>query len=264
MAPEVRRALPSPVTRVEAEAALSAGRLSPERGRVVWNVNDRAVVQPIFDLVIPDGLTLLPVRRLGSYRGAPNRLGMYPIVREGRALFLCAESRLEMGWLRALDIDPSVTWMHAQPFAIYWRLGSKAVYHVPDLLVIRDSVPIVFDVKPEALLLRDPYAQTIMDLTAATLTLVDIRYQWLGDISPQAALSLRTVTRYKRANPHLAVQVARVAQARPTTAGGVFALCDDAHDGYEVFMHLLASGACRTDLDRAFHRATPLNWDRPS
>lgn len=262
MAPEVRKSLPSPVSRVEAETALEAGHLTRERGRVVWNVNDRAVVQSIFDLTIPDGLTLQPVRRLGSYRGAPNRLGMYPIVREGRALFLCAESRLEMGWFRALDMDPLVTWMHAQPFAMYWRLGSKAVYHVPDLLVIRNGVPIVCDVKPEEHLARDPYAQMILDLTAATLKLVDVGYQWLADISPQASLTLRTVSRYKRANPHLAEQVARVAEARPSTAGGVFAQCDDLRDGYEVLMHLLASGTCRTDFNRAFHRATPLDWDR--
>lgn len=260
MAPEVRRSLPPPATRDETRAALEAGLVDPARARVVWNVNDRAVVQPILDMVIPDGLTLRPVRRLGSYRGAPNRLGMYSTIREGCALFLCAESRLEMGWFRALDIDPLVTWMHAQPFALYWRLGRKAIYHIPDILVIRDGQPIVCDVKPDAHLIDDSYAQLVMGLTAATVKLVDVGFQRLGDIPPQAALNLRAVARYRRPNPHLTDQVAQVLGARPLTAAGLFALCEDVHAGYEVFMHLLAAGACRTDLGLPFHRGTGLDW----
>lgn len=260
MPPEVRRALPPPLTRASAQAAMEGDRLARERGRIVWNVNEQPLVQSIFDMVIPDGLSLRPVRRLGSYRGAPNRLGMYPIIREGRALYLCAESRLEMSWFRALDIDPLVSWMHAQPFAIYWRLGDRAMYHIPDVLVIRDGVPIVCDVKPDAHLAGDAYAQMVTALTAATLKLVDVGFQTLGDIPKQAATNLRSVARYKRANPYLADPVARVVEHRPTTAGGVFALCEDVHVGYEVFMHVLATGMCRVNFEQPFHRATCLEW----
>lgn len=262
--PEVRKALPPTLSRDAASTAIESGAIARERGRIVWNVNGRPLVQPIWEFRIPDGLTLQPVRRLGSYRGATNRLGMYPVVREDRALFLCAESRLEMGWFRALDIDPLVTWMHAQPFAMYWRLGDKAIYHIPDLIVIRGRSPIVCDVKPEAHLERNAYARMVMDLTAATLKLVDVGYQWLGDISPQAALNLRTASRYKRENPHLAAQVARVAARQPETGRGVFALCDGIESGYEVFMHLLATGSCRTDFDRPFHQGTRLDWSNPA
>jgi len=114
--PALRRYVLNGLGRADAAAALSAGVVSAERAKVVWNVGGRAVVQPLAKWAIPPGEDLLPARRIGTYRDAPNRIGMYPIIREGRALHLCAESRLEMGWFRALDIDPTVTWMHAQPF----------------------------------------------------------------------------------------------------------------------------------------------------
>ena len=238
---------------------MARGEVEPGACEVIWNVNGKPLRQPLADLQVPNGLDLLPVRRIGTYVGARNRIGMYPVLREGRALFLCAESRLEMTWFRALDIDPQVSWMHAQPFVLVWAVGSRTLVRFCDLLVKRDSGAVVYDIKPEVLA-AEPHTRRMLELTARTLAGVGVTYGVLGDVAPQTAENLKRITRYKRPNVHLARQVERVLLLRPRSAGGVLNVCGDEYVGREVVLHLLATGRCRTDLSQPIHRATRLEW----
>ncbi len=262
MPPRLRSALRQPLAKDEALEAIRTGALLPDLCTVLWNIDEVPVAQPILDVVVPSGLSLRPVRRIGTYKGARNRIGMYPVHRDGHALMLCAESRLEMSWFRAADIDPRVSWIAAQPFVLVWPLGDRALVRICDLLIRFADGWLVADVKPDDLLARDPYARAVMAFTRRTLALAGLDYAVLGDMSLQRTVNLRAITRYRQPNYALGREVARMVDGEPRTAGGVLLGCGD-HIGREVLMHLLAMGRCRAHLDEPIHRATVLTWLPP-
>jgi hypothetical protein len=60
------------------------------------------------------------------------------------------ESRLELARLLFADFDRSVRGIVAQPFLLEAEVNGRRRRHVPDYLLLTDSLPIVVDVKPES------------------------------------------------------------------------------------------------------------------
>ena len=116
------------------------------------------------------------------------------------------------------------------------------------------------DVKPERLLERDPYTRLMFEVTRVTLSLIGVRHVVLGDMSRQRQSNLRSISRYKRPNPHLAPEIGRILADPPGTVGGLLMRAKDVYWGREVLMTMLANGICTTDLDQPLHRASPLQW----
>ena len=58
------------------------------------------------------------------------------------------ESRLELARLMLADYDATVRQLIAQPFLLRARVNRRIRRHVPDFLLLTDTVPTVVDVKP--------------------------------------------------------------------------------------------------------------------
>lgn len=256
----IRKAMTNSLAREEALAAVTAGKIRPDQCRVIWSVDERPEVQPISEMTVPAGETLMPVRRIGSYRGAPNRVGMYPVIREGMALMLVAESRLELSWFHALDVDARVAWMAAQPFVLSWFLRDRALVHTCDLLCVVEGQLVAADVKPRAHITDDPYNRAVMTLTRRSLRLAGVGYRILDDMTPQRVANLRAVIRYRGVTDSVSEMAISVAAAEPRSVGRLVGMAGGPSTGRAALLHLLATGRCRANLDEPLHRATVLDW----
>jgi hypothetical protein len=73
-----------------------------------------------------------PVRGFASFRGQRNRPGLWWFASTGE--HVAHESWLERDRLMALDADPEVVAVAAQPMWLHWTAGSRGpVRHAPDL-----------------------------------------------------------------------------------------------------------------------------------
>jgi hypothetical protein len=273
------RALVGPsLMRERVSELVDAGQLGSRQCSVVWNLADRAVVEPVTQMRLPGGLDLLPIRRVGTYRGAPNAIAMFPVIRDGYALMLTVESRLELSWLQLLACDPRVSALYAQPCLLLWRHEEGAIWRVPDLAAVVDGHLTFFDVKhPERL--DDPWTALTFTMTEQALASAGVGFEVLSDMPAQRAHNLQLMSRYRQPNPWLAHEEATVVQKQPRTVGGLIKLIEAARSGeplprawpavfevdavrrgLAVAMHLLATGQCRTDLDRPINVASVLSW----
>lgn len=273
----VRSLLGRSLPRERAAEFIREGELCPARCSVIWNVGGLAVAQPIGEVAIPRSLDLLPVRRVGTYKGAPNAIAMFPVMRDGYALMLTVESLLELHHLTRLSFDPGITAMYAQPCAMVWKHEEGHLHHVPDLAAVRDGQLELFDVKREDQM-SDPWVRIVLELTAETCRSVGVPFTVLGDVSRQMAHNLLLVSRYRWPNPFLAAECAAVLRAQPETVGGGCRVVEslrsggnavvDASDfsvssirvGQQVVKHLIAVGECRIHLDRPIGLASELTW----
>jgi hypothetical protein len=258
MSLSLRAEIPRALTRVEATAVMLDGAVAADCAVVYWNVADKSVQQDVSSFAVPDLADLLPARRLGTHPRARNRISHFASGRDGHALMLEAESRLEMHHLRALDMDPSVEGLHTQPFILVWQVGDAAIYHFPDILALRSGHPLVVDVKPDAL--TDDFARLIFALTAAALTPNGVEYRLAGSVSPQSETNHMAIRRWKIVDPRLARVAEHVASQRPATAHHALSMSGGPKIGREVLFHLLANGRCRIDMDQPIHRATKIDW----
>lgn len=246
---------------MQEDAALTAirnGVVDPSGAIVIWNVADRPLLQRITEFDIPRSPDLLPVRRIGTYQGAQSRMGWFATVRDGHAIYLESESRTEHHWLRALDMEPSVTWLQTQPFLLVWPTSVGAVIHTPDILALQFGQPRVVDVKPEAH--RTDYDDAIFDLTGRTLARASVTFHVAGSSARQGEINHIAARRWKRRNPSLTHLVELVEAKRPRTAHHLFTLCGGHQRGIAVMYQLRANARCWFDLNVALHRATPITW----
>ncbi|GAA3682132.1 hypothetical protein GCM10022237_46140 [Nocardioides ginsengisoli] len=252
---------------------LGAGNCS-----VVWNVADKAVVQPVTDIELPTSLDLLPIRRVGTYCDAPNTIAMFPAVRDGYVLMLTVESRLELAWLQHLACDPRVSGLYTQPCLLLWTHEEGKAWRVPDLAAVIDGRLVFFDVK-HSVRLEEPWTQMAFKLTARSLADAGVPYEVLSEMSAQRAHNLQLLSRYRWWNPALAEATAAVRDARPHTAAGLIRIIADLQSsgkklrdesavlepdalgvGQAVLFHLLATGQCSADLDAPLRVVTGLTW----
>lgn len=225
---------------------------------VLWQVRDRVAINPVSDLAVPDGLDLRPARRLGTYKGAPNRIAMYASEREGHPLLLATESLLELAWLRQLDFHPGTTWIHTQPFVLCWPVAGRCIWRIPDILARVDSDQwLLADVKPDERLAASTYTRRMFELTAMTMETIGVHFRHLGSMGPTKLRNLRALARCRHENPHLADGINRAREAQARSLGGVR---DSAGQfGREVAMHLLTK-ELTADLSTLLTLGSPVSW----
>lgn len=126
--------------------------LVPAVDDVAWTFRDGGVVvEWNWKAGQPDARSLEPVRTPSS--GARSKHIPVRAFSATTGSHLMLESGLEHDLLRALDRDPDVRWLVAQPVRLTWPpAGSKRGQHVPDLLSVDSGEQVtVWDVRrPEA------------------------------------------------------------------------------------------------------------------
>lgn len=167
-----------------------------------------------------------------------------------------------MGRLRWHDCQPGVDWMHTQPFVLTWDLGGRGIHMFPDFLIRWAGRWLVIDVKPNKDV--DEYVRLKFDLAGRALAAAGFEHRHVGDLSAQADLNLRIISRYKRANPAY-VELAELAAAeRVGHVAELVSLVGRAGIAREVLCTLIANGHCRVDLDRQVTAVTPIEWHVPN
>lgn len=281
------------LSRVRALELVVCGEVRPEAATVVWKVAGRTVIEDIGRVSLPPIDLLDPVRRLGSYPGAPNQIAMLPVIRGGRAFMLTLDSGLEFAWAAALDMHPDVDDVFAQPMLVVWPHDEGSIVHVPDLAVTTDGGLLVLEVKPDHRL-ADPWIEARSLLMRETMRVTGFDYQVLGGVSKQKALALRELVSYRYPNPYLAEETAAAVASTADTVWGRMAAVievrargggwwpieepaaattsrfEDADEerlslavAMEVVKHLIASGQVYADLDAGVQLWTRLYSEWP-
>ncbi|MFF1615582.1 TnsA-like heteromeric transposase endonuclease subunit [Amycolatopsis sp. NPDC058278] len=106
------------------------------------------------EVVAPPGLdvdvqilgTATPWRTFRFHKEQRHYSGSYWSATEGSLVIY--ESRLELARLLFADFDRLVRGIVAQPFLLETDIDGRRRRHVPDYLLLTDSVPAVVDVKP--------------------------------------------------------------------------------------------------------------------
>lgn len=260
MTDSVLKALPPRLGRDERDRLIRNGEVDPSAAYIVWSVRGQAKTRPITKFEVPNGLSLAPVRRIGTYPKAPNRVGMYPVVRDDHILMLTVESRLEGSWLRYFDIHPSVDWIHAQPFALYWPVGRKSILRIPDFLIRLDGQWVVIDVKPDEDYEADTSVKGLFDLTASTLGTARVGYSHVGSMPQQQAANLHIIAPHKPVDEDLLPDLQEALARRPQFVGNLIDMSPDFGRSRDVLLTLLANGRCGLDLTQEIREASKLTW----
>lgn len=200
---------------------------------------------------------LWAIRRIGTYRDAPNRIGMYVVEQDGHRRMLESESLLEKAHLCDLQFNGGVTWMITQPFALRWPVEDRCMWRVPDILAYDESGPFVADVKPEHA--RTELTDLMFDLTRRTLARVGVGYQVLGDMSRQRQLNLRALASQRWLAEDLGPALRQARSARRSSMGGVVDSAGSGPSGRAVGLHLLTR-ELGVDLDHRITAGSPVEW----
>jgi hypothetical protein len=136
-----------------------------------------------------------PVRRFSSFRGQRNRPGLWWFATTGD--LVGHESWLERDRLMALDADPEVVGVAAQPMWLHWTDASgRALRHAPDYFARRaDGTGVVIDVRPDQRI-GDRDA-TVFAATARFCAQVGWEYERVGELDPVHAANLRWLAGYR-------------------------------------------------------------------
>jgi hypothetical protein len=162
-----------------------------------------------------------PVRGFASFRGQRNRPGLWWFATTGE--HVGHESWLERDWLMALDADPEVVGVAAQPMWLHWSTGSgRPVRHAPDYFARRaDGTGVVIDVRPDRRIGDKDAA--VFAATAQLCAQVGWEYQRVGELGAVHAANLRWLSGYRHprfAQPGLAAQLREVFAAPGPLLGG--------------------------------------------
>jgi hypothetical protein len=107
------------------------------------------------------------------------------------------ESWLERDRLMALDADPDVVGVAAQPMWLHWASESgRRVRHAPDFFARRgDGTGVVIDVRPDGRIGDRDAA--VFAATAQMCAQVGWDYQRIGELAPVRAANLRWLSGYR-------------------------------------------------------------------
>ena len=162
-----------------------------------------------------------PVRGFASFRGQRNRPGLWWFSRTGE--HVGHESWLERDRLMALDADPEVVGVAAQPMWLHWVTESgRPVRHAPDFFARRaDGTGVVIDVRADERIGEKDAA--VFAATAQVCAEVGWEYQRAGELGPVRAANLRWLSGYRHprfAQPGVAARLGEVfAEPGPLLAG---------------------------------------------
>ena len=135
------------------------------------------------------------VRGFASFRGQRNRPGLWWFATTGE--HVGHESWLERDRLMALDADPEVVGVAAQPMWLRWAAESgRLVRHAPDYFARRaDGTGVVIDVRPDQRI-----GEQDAGVFAAAVRLcaqVGWEYQRVGELGAVHAANLRWLAGYR-------------------------------------------------------------------
>ena len=199
-----------------------------------------------------------PVRRFASFRGQRNRPGLWWFSRTGE--HVGHESWLERDRLMALDADPEVVGVAAQPMWLHWTTESgRRVRHAPDFFARRaDGTGVVIDVRADERIGEKDAA--VFAATAQVCAQGGWVYQRAGELGAVRAANLRWLSGYRHprfAQPGMAARLGEAfAQpgpllARASTAGDPVAVLP-------VLFGMLWRGELAADLEAGLLGAATL------
>jgi hypothetical protein len=139
-----------------------------------------------------------PVRTPGAYQRQRHMPGRWFSTTAGR--FLECESLLERDWMLLMDFDREVEWICEQPLRLRYVKDGKPASHVPDLLVWRQGVPELCDVK-SAERVDDPVFRAQVDATGRACAEAGIAYRVLSDLDRQLLANVRWLAGFRERPP---------------------------------------------------------------
>ncbi|NKY95968.1 Mu transposase C-terminal domain-containing protein [Gordonia sputi] len=209
-----------------------------------------------------DPATLEPVRRLGTWQQARSKMLLHSTRFDGYTHSVLGESILEGMWMKALDRTNGLVGYIGQPLIVRWTVGSKAIIHLPDMLVShRGHDTWLLDVRPDALM-DTPGGQLMATLMTVTADLAGVRYHIAGSMSPQHRQNLdnlamsRWGTSVEDTDWWTAVD-----RARPETIRALAEIAGDEPIGISRALRTLAQCKCHADLTRTLTLDTRLEWN---
>lgn len=191
-----------------------------------------------------------PVRGFASFRGQRNRPGLWWFATTGE--HVGHESWLERDRLMALDADPGVVGVAAQPMWLRWTAESgRLVRHAPDYFARRaDGTGVVIDVRADHRIGEQDAA--VFAATARLSAEVGWEYQRVGELGAVHAANLRWLAGYRHprfAQPELAARLGEVfAEAAPLLGGA--AAAGDPVAVLPVLFGMLWRGELTAELER--------------
>ena len=191
------------------------------------------------------------VRGFASFRGQRNRPGLWWFATTGE--HVGHESWLERDRLMALDADPEVVGVAAQPMWLRWTEESgRPVRHAPDYFARRaDGTGVVVDVRPDQRIGEQDAA--VFAATARLCAQVGWEYQRVGELGPVHAANLRWLSGYRHprfAQPGLAARLGGgVRRSRAPLLGGA-AAAGDPVAVLPVLFGMLWRGELAAELER--------------
>ncbi|MDL9947321.1 hypothetical protein QSJ19_17400 [Gordonia sp. ABSL11-1] len=195
---------------------------------------------------------MAPVRRLGSYQGAPSKLVLHSTRVEGFTSAVLAESKLERHHLVELDRRAGVTAYRTQPLIVVWKFGDAGVIcQIPDIAAAINGTVEIVSVRPRRLL--TDYSHALLGgLLPDTFTEDNLRYRLEVDMSPIRVRNLNLMAFLRWKSPVTETDWwARVSESRPATIYGIsVAARDDRRlEKQGLFRALLALAQAHFDAD---------------
>ena len=191
-----------------------------------------------------------PVRGFASFRGQRNRPGLWWFASTGE--HVGHESWLERDRLMALDADPEVVGVAAQPMWLRWTAESGClVRHAPDYFARRaDGTGVVIDVRPDQRIGEKDAA--VFAATARLCAQVGWDYRRVGELGAVHAANLRWLSGYRHprfAQRGLAARLSEVFAGPGPLLGGA-AAAGDPVAVLPVLFGMLWRGELAADLER--------------
>jgi hypothetical protein len=200
-----------------------------------------------------------PWRTFRWYRGQRHYSGTYWSSTVGGHVIY--ESRLELARLLFADFDARVRHIVAQPFLLRTSVDRKPRKHVPDYLLIKDTGPVVVDVKP-ARRLADPKVASTFAWTREIVEARGWRYEVATEPSSVELENVRFLAGYRRNwlfPPQLLGQV-REGELDGSPLGDAFNCLpgEPMHHVKSAVLHLLWRQELLIDLSKPLSRRTQL------
>jgi len=164
--------------------------------------------------------------------------------------FLEYESLLERDWMLLMDFDRRVEWICEQPLRLRYTKDGRPASHVPDLLVWRDGVPELCDVKSEERV-EDPEFQAQVRAMELACAEAGVGYRVLSEPDPQMLVNVRWLAGYREPPPDPDGERERMLSALTVGQSTICELLSDACEpavARPVLMHLLWAGEALSEL----------------
>jgi putative transposase len=168
--------------------------------------------------------------------------------------FLEYERLLERDWMLLLDFDREVEWMCEQPMRLRYSKDGRQTSHVPDLLVWRDGVPELCDIKSAERLEDTEFLAQVRTMELACAE-AGVGYRVLAEPDPQLLVNVRWLAGYREPPVDLDGERERMLSALSVGQSTIGELLSGAREpmlARPVLMHLLWTGEAMVDLSVAF------------